>query len=268
MSRPRTPVEHPSDDPLALAIRAAIRHGDIKALQAHLAENPGFATALITSRDPGGTPEARTLLHVATDWPGHYPRVGETIHLLVSAGADVSAPFQPGPGAKAGHHSPHGETPLHWAASSGDVEALDALLSAGADIEAPGSVLGGGAPLANAVGFRQWRAAERLVERGAAVTLQQAAGMGLTDQVEAMLSGEGNAVDEAEDVSRAFWYACHGGRSQAARLLAQHGADINWRPPWDAHMRPVDAARKAGDADLVRWLREEGAVTGRAEVDA
>jgi len=258
MSTPRTYVEYHSDDPSALAICAAIRNGDVQALQTLLAQNPGSATALITSRGPDGTLEMRTLLLVATDWPGHYPRVGETIHLLASAGADVSAPFQGGTGAKAEHQSVHGETPLHWAASSDDVEALDALLGAGADIEAPGSILGGGAPLANAVGFKQWRAAERLVERGAVVTLQQAAGMGLTDRVEAMLSGEGNAVYEAEDVSRAFWYACHGGQSEAARLLAQHGADINWRPPWDAHVRPLDAARKAGDEDLIRWLEEEG----------
>jgi uncharacterized protein len=32
----------------------------------------------------------------------------------------------------------HDETPLHWAASSDDVEVLDALLDLRADIEAPG----------------------------------------------------------------------------------------------------------------------------------
>ena len=36
------------------------------------------------------------------------------------------------------------ETPLHWAASCDDVAVLDALLDAGADIHAPGAVIGGG----------------------------------------------------------------------------------------------------------------------------
>lgn len=60
----------------------------------------------------------------------------------------------------------HTETPLHWAASSDDVEAATALLDAGSDIEAPGAVLGGGSPLAEAVGVGQWQIARLLVDRG------------------------------------------------------------------------------------------------------
>src|SRR5262249_57303167 len=77
----------------------------------------------------------------------------------------------------------HTETPLHWAASSDDVEVLDALLDRGADIEASGAVIGGGTPLADAVAFGQWRAARRLVERGAQSNLWQAAALGLMDRV-------------------------------------------------------------------------------------
>lgn len=43
-----------------------------------------------------------------------------------------------------------GETPLHWADSSDDVEVLDALLDAGTDPEAPGAVIAGGPPLEDA----------------------------------------------------------------------------------------------------------------------
>jgi len=78
----------------------------------------------------------RTLLLVATDWLGHFPNVRGTIAALV----DVAAP-------SIGDHT---ETPLHWAASSDDIEALDALLDVGANIEARGAVIGGGTPLADA----------------------------------------------------------------------------------------------------------------------
>jgi ankyrin repeat protein len=46
--------------------------------------------------------------------------VAATVAALVEAGADVNARFT----------GPHTETPLHWAASSGDVAVLDALLDA------------------------------------------------------------------------------------------------------------------------------------------
>ena len=118
---------------------------------------------------------SRTLLHVATDWPGHFPNGPATVFALIEAGADVNARFS-------GSYS---ETPLHWAASSDDVAVLDVLLDAGAEIEAAGGVIGGGAPLADAVAFGQWQAARRLVERGAKVNLWQAAALGMADRLAA-----------------------------------------------------------------------------------
>ncbi|MFC4056089.1 hypothetical protein ACFOY4_40930 [Actinomadura syzygii] len=76
---------------------------------------------------------SRTLLHVATDWPGHYPNGPQSPGVLVAAGTPVNGRFA----------GPHSETALHWAASSDDVPVLDALLDAGADNEADGAVIGG-----------------------------------------------------------------------------------------------------------------------------
>lgn len=257
MSSQEEPLEIPAADHLAITTSTAIKKGDLSALRTLLSQHPNLATALITSTGPDGQPEGRTLLHIATDWPGHLPNIASTIQVLASAGADVSAPFRGGA---------HKETPLHWAASTDDVTALEALLAEGAAIEAPGSVLGGGPPLVDAVGFRQWRAARQLVEHGASVTLAQAAGLGLMERVEAMLLlHDGVPPASGEDISRAFWYACHGGRLDTARVLARHGADVNWRPPWDGDTRPLDAAREEGGEELVRWLREQGAVTGRGD---
>lgn len=143
-----------ADDPLAVAVTGAIRDGDLARLRSLLGAHPGLAAWRIADRVGG----VRSLLHVATDWPGRFPRGAATVAALVAAGADVDARFA----------GPHRETPLHWAASCDDVDVVDALLDAGADIEAPGSVIADGTPLANARAFGQWRAAYRLVVRGPA----------------------------------------------------------------------------------------------------
>jgi hypothetical protein len=56
------------DDPDAIAIVAAIQTGNIESLKRLLREKPSLVTARI-----GGS---RTLLHVVTDWPGHFPNGG------------------------------------------------------------------------------------------------------------------------------------------------------------------------------------------------
>jgi hypothetical protein len=229
-------------DPRALAVTDAIHHGDVVRLRQLLDEQPELATAALGTGVPGG--EARSLLHVATDWPGHRPHVAATIAALVDAGADVRARFI----------GPHTETPLHWAASNDDVEALDALLDAGADIEADGAVIAGGTALDDAVAFGQWQTARRLVERGAHTKLFNAAALGLLDRVQAHLSTNHPPVTE---ISAAFWAACHGGQRPTAEYLLQMRADLHWVAPWDG-LTPLDAARRSGADDLVAWLVEQG----------
>jgi ankyrin repeat protein len=69
--------------------------------------------------------------------------------------------------------------PANWAASNADVELIDALLDAGADIEHPGSSINGGPPAESALGYTQWNALRRLYERGATMNLSRAAALGL-----------------------------------------------------------------------------------------
>lgn len=233
-------------DPLAAAVVDAIRTGDLAALTRLLADHPDLATARISDHTADGTPCARTLLHVATDWPGHVPGGPATVATLVAAGADVHARFV----------GPHRETPLHWAASNDDVAMVDALLDAGADIDAPGAVIADGSPLADATAFAQWNAAARLVERGATTSLFDAAALGLLDRVRAAVG----AADppSATEIDEAFWAACHGGRLPTARFLADRGANINWRARWEP-ATPLDAAERGRADDVVRWLRDRGA---------
>jgi hypothetical protein len=233
------------DDPLARAVVGAIRAGDITALQRLLDAHPGLAQARI---EDGAA--SRSLLHVATDWPGHFPHVGRTVETLVAAGADANARF----------HGRHAETPLHWAASSDDVEALDALLEAGAEIDADGAVIAGGTPLTDARIFGQWRAGRRLIERGARTTLDDEAAFGLLDRVRAAV--EGGAV-AADDLGRAFWFACHGGQHAVAAYLLARGAALDWPAPWEP-ATPRDAAEREGHAGVAAWLRQQGARSATA----
>ncbi|MGH3863463.1 ankyrin repeat domain-containing protein [Actinokineospora sp.] len=233
------------EDTVAAETVAAIHAGDLATLRRLLAEHPWLATARLGDDDPKGM--SRTLLHVVTDWPGHFPNGAATVAALVEAGADVNARFR----------GPHEETPLHWAASSNDVEVLDALLDAGADIDAPGAVIGGGTPLADARAFKQWAVATRLIERGARTTLADVATLGLADRVEECFT---TAAPTPDEVNRAFWGACHGGRQQVAVYLLDHGAELNWIPPWE-HLTPLDAAARENAADLVRWLQAKGAMS-------
>lgn len=235
-----------TEDPLALAAVAAIHAGDVDGLRRLLGEQPGLAVARLGDDHPDGM--SRTLLHVVTDWPGHFPHGSETVAALVGAGADVGARFR----------GPHEETPLHWAASSNDVAVLDALLDAGADIEAPGAVIAGGTPLADATAFACWDAARRLVERGARTNPFADASLGLVDHLRKSF-GDGTRPGD-DGLDDAFWAACHGGQLEAAVYLLGCGADVNHLPGWE-ELTPLDAAARSAAPHVVTWLHAHGAKT-------
>ncbi len=222
------------DDPVARSLTELIRLGDASGLDALLSAHPTLALDRF-----GDAAESRTALHIATDWPGNFPRVAEAITRLVSAGAPVNGRYA----------GPHQETPLHWAASCDDVVAIDALLDAGAAIEADGAVLTGGTPLSDAVVFGQWRAARRLVDRGASMTLWQAAALGEEDVLSRLLTAPAVTRD---DVTNACWHACRAGRLATARMLVSAGADLDW-VGYDG-LTPRATGLASGDHALVAWL--------------
>ncbi len=239
----------PGADARAIVIVAAIQGGDTETLQRHLHTEPQLATARIVD----GRGVARTLLHIVADWPGHFPRGSLTVAMLAAAGADVNA--------RVVHPDPNGatETALHWAASSDDVAVLDALLDAGADIEANGAVFTGGTPMSDAVVFAQWRAARRLLERGATTTLWQAAALGLVERVQELCCLE--PAPTLEHITNAFWNACRGGQQPTAEYLLDRGAELS--SVGHDHKTPYDVALEGGDQDLIRWLRARGARRAR-----
>ena len=64
----------------------------------------------------------------------------------------------------------------------------------------------------------------------------------------------------AQEINRAFWAACHGGRSAAAQYLLAQGAELDWIPPWEP-LTPLDTAASSGNTELVTWLHARGAKT-------
>ena len=236
----------------------AVKANDVDTLGTLLDEDPDLVNVTI-----GDNP--RTLLHFATDGD-MIPNKAEVIRLLIARGANVHACFE----------GPHKETPLHWAASINFVDAIDALLDAGADIDAPGAVICGGTPLTDAVVFSQWDAAQRLVALGAAIDVWHAAAMGDLDIVKTMFDDTGNLhadlprLPNTKDwtdralLNGAFWMACR--RDLAtARYLHERGAEINI--VLYTGETALDLARHGGQNDIEAWLLSLGAKTA-AELKA
>ena len=235
------PIEHD----IARELVGAIKRGDVTSARRQIDDRQELAAARII--DEQGV--SRTLLHVVADWPGHVPNGPLLVAALVSAGADVNAPVH--------HTGPNGsaETALHWAASSDDVEIIDALLDHGADIEAKGAVITGGTAMSDAVIFAQWSAARRLLERDANTTLWQAAALGLIDRVDALCKQSPQPGDM--ELTNSLWHSCRNGKLEVAMLLVALGAD----PNWIGHDRrtALDVAYEDDHTAVVNWLLSLGA---------
>jgi uncharacterized protein len=228
-----------TDEPdIVAAVVAAIRGGDLVALRRLIDARPDLVTARFNRR---------TALHVVTDWPGYYPNGPDTVRMLVAAGAD--------PNVDTGGDAP--ETPLHWAASSDDLDVADVLIEAGADVETPGGSIG--TPLDNAIGYGCWHVARRLVERGARVDkLWQAAALGLMSRVQELVAA--SPAPGRQEINEAFWQACHGGQRRTAEYLLGYGADINTTVAYaDGTALDVAAGPDTCRDLLANWLREQGA---------
>jgi ankyrin repeat protein len=219
----------------------AIHFGDVDAVERLVAADPALASSPLG--DGRGT---RTALHVVADWPGYFPNGPQIAQVLLAAGADPNW-REPEKGS---------ESPLHWAASSDDVDVARVLIDGGADIDLPdGSI---GTPLDNAIGYGCWNVARLLVERGARVDkLWNAAALGMVDRLRELVARQPGPT--AYELSQAFWHACGGGQRRAAEFLLTVGADINWEPDY-AHGTALDAAEGLGtqQQNVIGWLRDLG----------
>ena len=237
---------------LTATLKEIIQTGDLARLRSLLAATPDLAKQREAER-------GLTLLHLATDWPGKWKNGGETIRLLTASGAEVNAT------AKAGELS---ETPLHWSASSGDVEATQALIDCGAKLDPVGGCIGSATPLELAVIYKKYDAGAVLLERGAPYHLPAVAGLGRMDLVQQFFKdGEfrrdiGHLPNYAEHpptqvlLDRAFQFACRAGHIEIAKYLIERGADKNSQTP--VNTTALDEAEQEDQAEVVSWLRDIG----------
>jgi hypothetical protein len=236
-------LEH--GDPIAIKLTRAIHAGDLETLGGMLQGQPALAVARMIGRH-GVESGWRTPLHAATDWPGYFPAAPAAVTLLLETGADPND----GTGGK------RPETPLHWAASTDDVDVAVVLIDAGADLETPGGSIG--TPLDNAIGYGCWHVARLLVERGARVDkLWHAAALGMLDRLDELLAA---APPQADEVNGAFWQACHGGQRRAAERLLAEGANVNTSPDYAGNLTALDQVLKPDTRNdlLAGWLRDHG----------
>lgn len=237
-------------DAVAIELTGAIHRGDLDTLGPMLAERPELAAARMVGRhgiEGGwGTP-----LHATADWPGYFPQAPAVVAMLLDAGAD--------PNDDTGGDRP--ETPLHYAASTDDVDVAAALIDGGARLDTPGGSIG--TPLENAIGYGCWHVARLLVERGAPVdALWHAAALGELTRLEGLLTA--TPAPARGDLNEAFWQACHGGQRRAAERLLAAGAEIDAVPEYAHGQTSLDmaAAPDTRRELLVTWLQEHGASPG------
>ncbi|MEM7028653.1 MAG: ankyrin repeat domain-containing protein [Chloroflexota bacterium] len=239
-------------------LMTAIDEGGLITLKTMLAIQPDLANARFHT-DPPRTP----LLYLA-DWPGHKPNAAEIARILIETGADVNAKLL----------GNTGETALHCAASSDDIDLIEALLEGGADIDIGGANIASGTPLTEAVFFSQMNAAELLVRRGATVTLPLAAGLGRLSWVQHFfgewdgLVGQPTPDDQLTTTSKnmkllgeeALTYAALNGHIDVASYLLEQGVDIDAMPMDEQSKRTaLHFAVLRDQRDMAQFLVEHGA---------
>jgi hypothetical protein len=76
----------------------------------------------------------------------------------------------------------------------------------------------------------------------------------MMDRVTSFFASESRPT--ADEVTNAFWCACHGGQRGAAEYLLERGADLRW-VGYDG-LTPIGAAQRSHAADVVAWLESLG----------
>jgi ankyrin repeat protein len=228
----------------------AIVNGDIAALEALLAADPGLARAWSTRRHG-----ATLLIYTAANGVEQYrqktpPNIVEIVAKLLNAGAGVNATARLYGGSCATLEL--AATSVHPREAGVQQPLMELLLNRGASIAKRtllSACLGNGQP----------KAAEFLAARGAVIDLSAAAGLGHLDTVKALYDAA--TPNHQRD---AFLYACVYGRNHVVEFLLEKGANLT------AHRADGQTALHwaiiGGQLDTVKLLLRHGPPLEQANI--
>lgn len=146
---------------------------------------------------------------------------------------------------------------LHAAAQTDDPNLVETVLAAGGDVQVRAGW--GHTALEWAANMHARRAADLLLARGSTLSLWSAAALGRVADVRRYLE----QGPDRQAISDAFYIACRNGALDVARLLREHGAEVDALGYFDA--TALHWASLNGHDDTVAWLVEEGADVTRRD---
>ena len=113
---------------------------------------------------------------------------------------------------------------VHPRQAGGQIQLLETLLHYGADIDGRSS----GSPLVAALRNGHAEAAEFLAQRGAALGLEGAAGVGRLDLVKGFFEPDGGLRNRAtkEEMESGFLWACEYGHTEVIHFLLENGVNL------------------------------------------
>lgn len=230
--------------PHVAAFARACTEGDLDAMRALLAEDPSLARETLTN--------GSMALHLAARHP-------DAVRLLLGHGADPNA-------RDGGDHA----TPLHFAAASGAVGSVRALLDAGADVQGHGDLHQGDA-IGWAARIGNEAVIELLLSRGARHHIFSAMALRDRDLVQKLVEDDADQLlrrrsrfENAQTPLHASFappdglgFLAGGPDHAMLQLLLDLGADVD--APDDRGRTPLALALLRRDEEAVRILRAAGA---------